>query len=55
MDAAAWDARYAGTELVWSLDPNATVVAEITGMAPGRALDLLVRARRPHEGGRVPE
>lgn len=40
MDAAAWDARYATSELVWSVGPNAFVVDEITGSVPGRALDL---------------
>jgi hypothetical protein len=55
MEAAASDARYARTELVWSLAPDGTVVAGIAGLAPGRALDLLVRERRPHEVGRAPE
>jgi SAM-dependent methyltransferase len=40
VDAAAWDARYATTELVWSVGPNAFVVDEVTGLRPGRALDL---------------
>jgi SAM-dependent methyltransferase len=40
MDAAAWDERYAGAELVWSATPNQFVAAELAGLRPGRALDL---------------
>lgn len=41
MDSASWDARYAGSELVWSTEPNAWVVAELAGRVPaGDALDL---------------
>ena len=40
MDAKAWDARYAATELVWSLTPNQFVAAELADLPPGRALDL---------------
>ncbi len=40
MDASAWDARYAESELVWSAGPNQFVAAECAGLAPGRALDL---------------
>lgn len=40
MDAAAWDARYAGDELVWGTEPNRFVAAELAGLAPGRALDV---------------
>lgn len=40
MDALAWDERYAGTELVWSSSPNRFVEAEVSGLPPGRALDL---------------
>ena len=40
MDADAWDERYAAAELVWSAGPNQFLVAEVEGMAPGRALDL---------------
>lgn len=40
MDAAAWDRRYADTELVWSAEPNRFVAAELGGLPPGRALDL---------------
>lgn len=44
MDAAAWDERYAASELVWSAGPNAFVVEQLTthlaDISPGRALDL---------------
>lgn len=40
MDAAEWDARYAGTELVWSAGPNRFLVEEVAGLAPGRVLDV---------------
>jgi SAM-dependent methyltransferase len=35
-----WDERYAGTELVWTAEPNQFVVEELAGDTPGRALDL---------------
>ena len=34
-----WDHRYQG-EQIWSGNPNGTLVAEVGGMAPGRALDV---------------
>lgn len=40
MDSAAWDNRYAGSGLVWSAAPNATVADLVGGLPPGRALDL---------------
>lgn len=40
MDAASWDDRYAGSELVWSAEPNRFVEAETASLAPGRALDV---------------
>lgn len=40
MDAAAWDERYAATELVWSAGPNRFVAAECAALSPGTALDL---------------
>ncbi len=40
MDAAAWDDRYAGSELVWSADPNVWVRELCAPMVPGRALDV---------------
>jgi SAM-dependent methyltransferase len=38
--AADWDERYAGSELVWSAEPNRFLVGEAEALAPGRALDL---------------
>ena len=35
-----WDERYAGADQVWSGQPNATLVAEVGGLSPGRALDV---------------
>ena len=40
MDRRAWDERYASTELLWTAEPNRFLVAEVGGLAPGRALDL---------------
>ncbi|MFL6168997.1 MAG: class I SAM-dependent methyltransferase [Ornithinibacter sp.] len=40
MDAAAWDARYAGAELVWSAGPNVWVRELCARMPPGVALDV---------------
>ncbi|MCU4185524.1 class I SAM-dependent methyltransferase [Acidiferrimicrobium sp. IK] len=40
MDAAAWDARYATADLVWTGDANQFVAAEAADLPPGRALDL---------------
>ncbi|MFE9172805.1 class I SAM-dependent methyltransferase [Streptomyces kebangsaanensis] len=41
MDAAAWDERYRGTELVWSAAPNRFVEQELAALRPaGRAVDL---------------
>jgi SAM-dependent methyltransferase len=40
MDAAAWDERYLESELVWSAGPNQFVESELSGLPPGRALDL---------------
>jgi SAM-dependent methyltransferase len=37
---ADWDARYASAEQIWSGLPNTALVAEIAGLAPGRALDV---------------
>jgi thioredoxin reductase/SAM-dependent methyltransferase len=37
--ATDWDHRYSG-EPMWSGNPNGTLVHEITGLAPGRALDV---------------
>ncbi len=40
MDAAAWNERYTGTDLVWSATPNQFVAAELGSLPPGRAVDL---------------
>jgi SAM-dependent methyltransferase len=40
MDAEAWNERYRTSELVWSAGPNQFVEAELSGLPPGRALDL---------------
>jgi SAM-dependent methyltransferase len=40
MDAADWDERYAGADLVWSSTPNQFVAAELADLRPGRALDV---------------
>ncbi len=40
MDATAWDERYAGTELVWGLEPNRFVRAQCERLPIGRAIDL---------------
>ena len=40
MDSASWDRRYAGSELVWTAEPNRFLVAETETLAPGRAIDL---------------
>jgi SAM-dependent methyltransferase len=37
---AEWDARYAGTEQVWSGLPNTALAAEAAGLTPGRALEV---------------
>lgn len=39
MDADFWDTRYRENRHVWSGRPNPQLVAEVTGLAPGRALD----------------
>ncbi|MFR0355665.1 class I SAM-dependent methyltransferase [Streptomyces sediminimaris] len=41
MDAASWDERYRGGELVWKAEPNRFVAQELAGLEPsGRAVDL---------------
>jgi len=40
MDAAGWNERYAGTDLVWSAGPNAFVEQICSSLTPGTALDL---------------
>ena len=40
MDRGEWDRRYAGSELLWTAEPNRFLVSEVTELPPGRALDL---------------
>jgi SAM-dependent methyltransferase len=40
MDRNDWNDRYRSAELVWTAQPNRFLVAEVTGLVPGRALDL---------------
>ncbi|MGX1365079.1 SAM-dependent methyltransferase [Streptomyces canus] len=41
MDAANWDERYRGSELMWKAEPNRFVAEELAGLEPsGRAVDL---------------
>lgn len=40
MDATAWDARYAATELVWTAEPNRWVSEVVAVRPPGTAADL---------------
>lgn len=35
-----WDERYSGSDKIWSGRPNPQLVAEVTGLEPGSALDL---------------
>jgi SAM-dependent methyltransferase len=35
-----WDEKYSGSERLWSGAPNGVLVAEVTGMPPGQALDV---------------
>lgn len=39
-EAPAWQARYSGEEKVWSGDANPQLVAEVSGLTPGSALDV---------------
>ena len=36
----AWEERYSGAEKIWSGEPNAQLVAEVSGLTPGTALDV---------------
>jgi SAM-dependent methyltransferase len=40
MSSTDWDRRYAGSELLWTAQPNRFLVAEATDLAPRRALDI---------------
>jgi len=39
-EPAAWEDRYAGAESVWSGHPNPQLVAEVSPLTPGTALDV---------------
>lgn len=39
-EPAAWEERYAGPEKVWSGNPNSQLVAEVSKLTPGTALDV---------------
>lgn len=39
-DPQSWNARYAGTDSVWSAEPNALAAELVADLPPGRALDL---------------
>jgi len=36
----SWDERYSSEEQIWSGNPNAQLVAEVSGLTPGTALDV---------------
>jgi 2-polyprenyl-3-methyl-5-hydroxy-6-metoxy-1,4-benzoquinol methylase len=40
VNSEQWDERYSGDELVWTDTANQFLVAEVGGLAPGRAVDL---------------
>lgn len=39
-EPAGWEERYAGAGSIWSGNPNPQLVAEVSGLAPGTALDV---------------
>jgi 2-polyprenyl-3-methyl-5-hydroxy-6-metoxy-1,4-benzoquinol methylase len=39
-EPASWDERYGGEEQIWSGNPNAQLVAEVSALPPGSALDV---------------
>jgi len=39
-EAPSWEERYSGETHVWSGNPNPQLVTEVSGMAPGTALDV---------------
>ncbi|MEV4705204.1 class I SAM-dependent methyltransferase [Actinoplanes sp. NPDC049316] len=39
-DATTWDQRYAGTDRLFSGNPNTALVREVAGLTPGTALDV---------------
>lgn len=40
MDREGWNRKYSDKELLWTAEPNRFLVAQVGGLAPGRALDL---------------
>lgn len=40
MQREDWDRRYAAVESLWAAKPNRFLVAEVSSLSPGRALDL---------------
>jgi 2-polyprenyl-3-methyl-5-hydroxy-6-metoxy-1,4-benzoquinol methylase len=40
MDARDWDERYGQTGFLWTAEPNRFLVAEVSGLTPGRVLDV---------------
>ncbi len=40
MKRESWDRKYAGSDYLWSEEPNRFLVAELAELPPGRALDL---------------
>ena len=39
-EPSSWDDRYSGEEKIWSGNPNAQLVAEVSGLTAGTALDV---------------
>src|SRR5579875_2383028 len=39
-ESTSWDERYSGEERIWSGNPNPQLVAEVSGLSPGTALDV---------------
>ena len=39
-EPSSWEERYAGEEQVWSGEPNPQLVAEVSALTPGTALDV---------------
>jgi len=40
MDRDVWNTRYAERDLIWSAEPNRFLVAEVSDLPPGRAIDI---------------
>jgi 2-polyprenyl-3-methyl-5-hydroxy-6-metoxy-1,4-benzoquinol methylase len=40
MDPTEWNRRYAGSDLVWSAEPNRFLPPEVAGLTAARAIDL---------------